>query len=88
VLADYGSGAVMAVPAHDKRDFKFAKKYDLPIKYVIECETTDAAFVDDGIHVASDFLNGLNIAEAKEKIKSYVAEKGIGAVKTNYKLRD
>jgi leucyl-tRNA synthetase len=78
----------MAVPAHDKRDFKFAKKYDLPIKYVIECETTDAAFVDDGIHVASDFLNGLNIAEAKEKIKSYVAEKGIGAVKTNYKLRD
>jgi leucyl-tRNA synthetase len=88
VLADYGSGAVMAVPAHDKRDFKFAKKYDLPIKYVIECETTDAAFVDDGIHVASDFLNGLNIAEAKEKIKSYVAEKGIGVVKTNYKLRD
>jgi leucyl-tRNA synthetase len=88
VLADYGSGAVMAVPAHDKRDFKFAKKYDLPIKYVIECETTDAAFVGDGIHVASDFLNGLNIAEAKEKIKSYVAEKGIGVVKTNYKLRD
>jgi leucyl-tRNA synthetase len=88
VLWDYGTGAVMAVPAHDKRDFKFAKKYNLPINFVIECEDEENVFVGDGIHKNSDILDGLNNVQAIEKMKLFVAEKNIGHVKTNYKLRD
>ncbi|WP_391486835.1 leucine--tRNA ligase [Lactobacillus mulieris] len=89
VLASYGTGAVMAVPAHDQRDYEFAKKHDLPIKRVIEGGDLDKeAFVDDGVHVNSDILNGLNIEDAKNKIIAYLEEHNLGEAKVNYKLRD
>lgn len=89
VLASYGTGAVMAVPAHDQRDYEFAKKHDLPIKRVIEGGDLDKeAFVDDGVHVNSDILNGLNIEDAKKKIIAYLEEHNLGEAKVNYKLRD
>lgn len=89
VLASYGTGAVMAVPAHDQRDYEFAKKHDLPIKRVIEGGDLDKeAFVDDGVHVNSDILNGLNIEDAKKKIIAYLEEYNLGEAKVNYKLRD
>ena len=68
VLASYGTGAVMAVPAHDERDFEFAKKYDLPIKQVIEGDITEAAFTGDGAHIESDFINGMNNVDAKAAV--------------------
>ncbi len=92
VLMSYGTGAIMAVPAHDERDWDFAKKFNLPIvevvaggKNVQEEVYTD---VEKGILVNSDFLNGLPVAEAKEKMIHYLEEKKIGTAKTNYKLRD
>lgn len=89
VLASYGTGAVMAVPAHDQRDYEFAKKHDLPMKRVIEGGDLDKeAFVDDGVHVNSDILDGLNIADAKKKIIAYLEEHNFGEAKVNYKLRD
>lgn len=89
VLASYGTGAVMAVPAHDQRDYEFAKKHDLPIKRVIEGGDLDKeAFVDDGVHVNSDILNVLNIEDAKKKIIAYLEEHNLGEAKVNYKLRD
>ncbi|WP_240401483.1 leucine--tRNA ligase [Lactobacillus mulieris] len=89
VLASYGTGAVMAVPAHDQRDYEFAKKHDLPIKRVIEGGDLDKeAFVDDGVHVNSDILNGLNIEDANKKIIAYLEEHNLGEAKVNYKLRD
>jgi leucyl-tRNA synthetase len=87
VLMDYGTGAIMAVPAHDERDFEFAKKYDLPVLKVIESDTT-LPFEGDGLLVNSDFLNGLNKSEAIEKIISFLEEQNIGSKKINYKLRD
>lgn len=88
VLASYGSGAVMAVPAHDERDYAFAKKYNLPIKKVIESDVSERAYVDDGKHINSDFINGLNIVEGKKKITEKLVEMGAGSLKVNYKLRD
>ncbi len=91
VLAGYGTGAIMAVPAHDDRDWDFAKKFDLPIIEVVAGgEVQNAAFTDveTGKMVNSGFLDGLEVAEAKEKIIEYLTEKGIGVKKTNYKLRD
>ena len=88
VLASYGSGAVMAVPAHDERDYAFAKKYNLPIKKVIENDVSEKAYVDDGKHINSDFINGLNIVEGKKKITEKLVEMGAGSLKVNYKLRD
>ncbi len=88
VLASYGSGAVMAVPAHDERDYAFAKKYNLPIKKVIESDVSTCAYVDDGKHINSDFINGLNIKEGKKKITERLIELGAGNLKVNYKLRD
>ena len=88
VLASYGSGAVMAVPAHDERDYAFAKKYNLPIKKVIESDVSEKAYVDDGKHINSDFINGLNIVEGKKKITEKLVEMGAGSLKVNYKLRD
>lgn len=88
VLASYGSGAVMAVPAHDERDYAFAKKYDLPIQKVIESDVSTEAYVKDGLHINSEFINGLNIAEGKEKITEKLIEIGAGNFKINYKLRD
>ena len=95
VLMEYGTGAVMAVPAHDQRDFEFAKKYDLPITVVIEPEgaTLDSAamteaFTDAGRLVNSGDFNGLASPEAKEKITAFAAAKGFGKQRTTYRLRD
>ena len=91
VLSGYGTGAIMAVPAHDERDWEFAKKFDLPIIEVVEGgNVQEAAFTDvaTGKLVNSGFLNGLEVADAKAKMIEYLEEKGIGEGKTNFKLRD
>jgi leucyl-tRNA synthetase len=89
VLATYGTGAVMAVPAHDERDYAFATKFDLPIKEVVEGgDISKEAFAGDGVHVNSDFLNGLYNEEAKAKMVDWLTEKGVGEKKVNYKMRD
>ena len=90
VLAGYGTGAIMAVPAHDSRDYAFAKHFNLPIVPVIEgCDVSEESFdAKDGIMCNSGFLNGLQVKEAIAKAKVYIAEKGIGKVKVNYRLRD
>ena len=91
VLSTYGTGAIMAVPAHDTRDWEFAKKFDLPIVEVVAGgDVMNEAFtnVATGILCNSDFLNGLEVAEAKEKIIAWLEEKGLGEKKTNFKLRD
>ena len=91
VLMSYGTGAIMAVPAHDTRDWDFAKKFDLPIIEVVAGgDVQNEAFTDveTGKMVNSEFLNGLEVADAKKKIIEFLAEKGIGTPKTNYKLRD
>ena len=88
VLGSYGSGAVMAVPAHDARDYVFAKKHNLEMIQVVEGDISNSAYEDDGKHINSDFANGLNIKEAKEKISEKLIEIGSGKYKINYKLRD
>lgn len=95
VLMTYGTGAIMAVPAHDERDWEFAKKFGLPLIQVVEgsegtVDIDKAAFTDvaTGIMVNSGFLTGLTVEEAKEKIKDFLTEKGIGNRKVNFKLRD
>ena len=95
VLMSYGTGAIMAVPAHDERDWEFAKKFHLPIIQVVakngeEVDVNEAAFTDvaTGVLINSDFLNGLEVKDAKEKMITFLEEKGIGEAKTNYKLRD
>ncbi|MDP4272075.1 MAG: leucine--tRNA ligase, partial [Bacteroidota bacterium] len=90
VLAGYGTGAIMAVPAHDSRDYAFAKHFNLPIIPLIEgCDVSEESFdAKEGIMMNSGFLNGLTVKEAIAKTKAYIAEKGIGKVKVNYRLRD
>ncbi len=91
VLISYGTGAIMAVPAHDTRDWEFAKKFDLPIVEVVKGGDVQAeAFTDcdTGVMVNSGFLDGKTVEEAKEAIKDFLAEKGIGERKVNFKLRD
>jgi len=88
VLASYGTGAVMAVPAHDERDYEFAVKYELPIVQVVVGDMSENAYTGDGIHINSDFLNGLNNDDAKTAMKAKLIELGKGSTKTNYKLRD
>ena len=90
VLAGYGTGAIMAVPAHDSRDYAFAKKFDLPIIPLIEgCDVSEESFdAKDGIMCNSGFLNGLTVKQAIEAAKDYVEAKGLGRRKTNYRLRD
>ena len=95
VLMSYGTGAIMAVPAHDTRDWEFAKKFDLPMIQVVEgkegpVDINEAAFTDvaTGKMINSEFLDGLEVTEAKEKMKDFLEEKGIGNRKVNYKLRD
>ena len=92
VLMSYGTGAIMAVPAHDERDWEFAKKFDLPIIEVVAGgeNVQEAAFTDvaTGKLVNSEFLNGLEVKDAKAKMIEYLEEKGIGHSKVNYKLRD
>ncbi len=91
VLVSYGTGAIMAVPAHDTRDWDFAKKFDLPIIEVVQGgNVQEAAFTDceTGIMVNSGILDGLSVEEAKKRITEFLEEKGIGHAKVNYKLRD
>ncbi|UXU55877.1 leucine--tRNA ligase [Staphylococcus agnetis] len=88
VLSTYGTGAVMAVPGHDERDFEFAQTFDLPVKYVIEGELTNGVYSGDGSHVHSNELNGLNNKDAMSKAISLLEAKGLGEKKVNYKLRD
>ena len=93
VLMTYGTGAIMAVPAHDERDWEFAKKFGLPIIEVVAgspVSVQEQVFSDvaTGTLVNSEFLNGLSVADAKEKIIAFLEEKGIGTSKTNFKLRD
>ena len=93
VLMSYGTGAIMAVPAHDERDWEFAKKFNMPIIEVVAgspVDVNEAVYTDvaAGTLVNSGFLDGLSVADAKEKIIEFLTEKGIGHAKTNYKLRD
>ena len=94
VLMSYGTGAIMAVPAHDERDWEFAKKFNLPMIQVVakngeEVDINEAAFTDvaTGVLINSDFLNGLEVKDAKAKMIAFLEEKGIGTAKTNYKLK-
>ncbi len=96
ILSEYGLGAVFGCPAHDQRDLDFAKQYNLEIIPVVkphnfndsEFKVNDKAYVEDGVLINSEFLNGLKIKEAKDKIISYLEKCKIGSKKTNYKLRD
>lgn len=89
VLSTYGTGAIMAVPAHDERDYSFAKKFDLEIIPVLEGgDVSKEAYIGDGVHINSDFLNGLNKEEAIEKMSTWLKENNLGEKNTNYKLRD
>ena len=91
VLVSYGTGAIMAVPAHDTRDYEFAKKFGLPIIEVVkggDIEKEAFTDCDTGVMVNSGFLDGLTVEEAKEKIKDWLTETGKGERKVNYKLRD
>lgn len=89
VLASYGAGAIMAVPAHDTRDYEFAKKYDLEIIPVIEGgDIEKEAYTEDGLHIHSDFLNGLNKQEAIDRMIEWLETNKCGEAKTTYKLRD
>jgi len=96
VLMGYGTGAIMAVPAHDERDFEFAKKFELPIVEVIKNSAGEdpnprnweSAYTGDGNHINSDFLDGLNLEDSKKKIISWLEEKKIGEGTVNYRLKD
>src|SRR3989344_2098409 len=89
VVADYGCGMVMAVPAHDERDFQFAKKYKIPIKVVIKGgDIKQHAYTENGILINSDKFNGLDNEKAKEEITKYLQSKKLGKKTVNYKLRD
>ena len=90
VLISYGTGAIMAVPAHDDRDWEFAKKFNLPIVEVLksDVDVQEQAWTADGIHVNSDFLDGLNKQEAISRMLEFLEEKKIGRKAINYKLRD
>ncbi len=95
VLMSYGTGAIMAVPAHDDRDWEFAKKFGLPLLQVVakngeEVDINEAAFTDvaTGVLIHSEFLDGLEVKDAKAKMIAFLEEKGIGTAKTNFKLRD
>lgn len=89
VLGDYGYGAIMAVPAHDQRDYDFAKKFGIPMIQVIEGgDISKEAWEGDGALINSDFLNGLHVAESKKKMIEYAEANGFGKGTVNYKLRD
>ena len=89
VLMGYGTGAIMAVPAHDERDYDFARKFNLPIIPVIAGgDVTDEAHIGDGEHINSDFLNGLNKSDAIQKIVGEIEKRGLGHASTQYKMKD
>jgi len=89
VLASYGTGAIMAVPAHDGRDYEFAKKYNLEIAEVVSGGNIEIEpYIGDGVHINSDFINGLNKEDAIETMNQWLKQHGIGEAKVTYKLRD
>lgn len=88
VLGSYGEGAVMAVPAHDERDYEFAAKHNLPLKQVLEGDISLNAFTEDAPHINSPLINGMNIENSKKVLNEYLTKNGLGYVQTNYKLRD
>lgn len=89
VLASYGTGAIMAVPAHDTRDYEFAKKYDLPMRQVLAGgDIAEEAYTGDGEHINSGFLDGMGKQEAIEKAIAWLEEQGVGHKQVNYRLRD
>ncbi|MBL8822500.1 MAG: leucine--tRNA ligase [Planctomycetia bacterium] len=90
VLSSYGTGAIMAVPGQDERDWEFAEKYQLPIIRTVQtpADFTGKAFTEDGPAINSDFLNGLHVTDAKQKMLAWLEEKQIGTRRINYKLRD
>lgn len=89
VLANYGTGAVFACPAHDERDYEFATKFGLDIIEVVKGgNVSESAYTEDGEHINSEFLNGLNIVDAKKKVISWLEENNCGKAEINYKLRD
>jgi len=89
VLASYGTGSIMAVPAHDQRDYEFASKFELDIIPVLEGgDVSKEAFIGDGLHINSDFINGMNKEDAIATMLNWLQEKGVGEKKVNYKLRD
>jgi leucyl-tRNA synthetase len=89
VLMGYGTGAIMAVPAHDERDFEFAKKFALPIREVVQApEGFEGCFAGEGVAMNSSFLDGLSTADAKKKITAWLEEKSLGRGTVNFKLRD
>lgn len=89
VIASYGTGAVMAVPGHDERDFEFATKYNLPIRFVLEKpEGHEGAYSEDAPHINSDFINGMNIEEANQRMIEWLEEEGKGEAQVSYRLRD
>ena len=91
VLTSYGTGAIMAVPGHDERDYEFAKKYSLDIRQVVDGDSAnldEEAFTEDGIVINSDFINGLKTDEAKSKMINYIEKNNFGKAQTNFKLKD
>jgi leucyl-tRNA synthetase len=88
VLNSYATGVVMGVPAHDQRDYDFASKYQLPIRFVIETSNQKQAYENDGIHINSELINGLNIAQANTKILAYLQQHNIGKSCITYKMKD
>ena len=89
VLMDYGTGAIMAVPAHDERDYEFAKKFGIDIIPVLEGgDVSKEAYIGDGVHINSEFINGLNKEDAINKMIEFLEDKKIGTKFTNYKLQD
>lgn len=89
VLVSYGTGAIMAVPAHDERDYEFASAFNLDIVPVLEGgDISKEAFTGDGQHINSDFLNGLNKVEGIAKAIEWLEQKGVGEKKISYRLRD
>jgi leucyl-tRNA synthetase len=88
VLASYGFGAIMAVPAHDERDFEFATKFKLPIIPVLDADVSQAAFTGNAKHINSDFLNGLDNEAAIQAMNAFLTKQGFGEASVNYKMRD
>jgi leucyl-tRNA synthetase len=88
VLVSYGTGAIMAVPAHDERDFSFASTFNLPIKPVLDADVSEEAFTGDAKHINSDFLNGLTNQEAIKVMNEYLEQHALGKASVNYKMRD
>src|SRR5690606_938522 len=89
VLAEYGYGAIMAVPAHDARDYEFARKFNLPIREVVSGgDISEQAYEGDGTLVNSPLIDGLSVPDAKRKITAWLEEQGLGKGTVNYRLRD